>query len=226
MAGKTGCFEITPDHVRWAKNHTSYCPENYIGKNKYQFFLDLIEDQKGLCKFSEARLLFRGIHGRPIRKLFGSHPLYASVDHLSPRDDSKGLCIVCYALNDMKGHLPYDCFRALQNTPAWQDLMEAWRKLAESNAKPDAFKSLIEMWPKGRPASPSRKFVQILVPETMTHVGGSSLESRTRTVKVDERSMVKALTTNDYHDNWYFPDPDSVKVLSVEDCLEDSPNTT
>lgn len=202
-------FTITSDHDRWVKN----AAKKYKGgQRKYR---DLVEEQKGRCAFSDVPLLFDAVSCNP-NQPGGCHPLSASVDHLDPKKPEK-LCIVCQALNDIKGQLPYDCFKALQGTPAWQDLMAAWREIAESNAKPEMFKTLIEKWPKGLPAMPARKLVQILVPETMTHVGGSSLESRARTEKVDERSIVKALTTNDYHENWYFEKPEDIEVRSIED---------
>jgi len=64
------------------------------------------------------------------------------------------------------------------------------------------------------------KIVRLMVPDSITRVSGGSNYTRSRQVEVDSESILKALTTNDYHDNWYFPDPESVKVLSVEDSPE------
>ncbi len=69
------------------------------------------------------------------------------------------------------------------------------------------------------------KIVRLLVPDSITRVSGSSTFTRSRRVRVDAESILKALTTNDYHENWYFPDPGSVKVLSVEDSPEGAPGS-
>jgi hypothetical protein len=63
----------------------------------------------------------------------GCHPLYAALDHCAPGSDHEGHQIVSYALNDLKGHLPLDCFLALARTAAWQRLMGAWRQQAEDD---------------------------------------------------------------------------------------------
>ena len=61
------------------------------------------------------------------------------------------------------------------------------------------------------------KRVVIEVPDAMTHTWGSSRKSTSEKVEVDERTIVLALHTNDYHTNWYFADPKSIKVVSLED---------
>ncbi len=70
------------------------------------------------------------------------------------------------------------------------------------------------------------KIIRLQVPDSITRASGGGSFTRSREIEVDAETIIKALTTNDYHDSWYFPDPDSVKVLSVEDSPEGSPGTT
>jgi hypothetical protein len=76
-------------------------------------------------------MLFEKEYGNPNINTNGCHPLYAAIDHISPNNDIYGLQIVCYDLNDLKGHLPYKIFKELELTKAWQQLMKEWRLLAE-----------------------------------------------------------------------------------------------
>jgi hypothetical protein len=53
-------------------------------------------------------------------------------------------------LNDLKGHLPPDCFQALSETSAWKSLMERWRVQAlKDNFDREAFKRLLR--PNAKP---------------------------------------------------------------------------
>ena len=53
--------------------------------------------------------------------------------------------IVCYDLNDLKGHLPNKVFMELQNTSAWKHQMQQWKSQAENNPMDiDAFKELLK----------------------------------------------------------------------------------
>jgi hypothetical protein len=61
------------------------------------------------------------------------HPLYPAVDHLECGNAERGCQIVSYALNDVKGHLPFECFEDLKTTKSWITLMDRWRKQAEGN---------------------------------------------------------------------------------------------
>jgi hypothetical protein len=73
----------------------------------------------------------------------GCHALYASVEHTKAGCDDEGHAVVCYALNDIKGHLPFDCFVALRDTAAWERFMKRWRDQAEVDANDsDAFRQL------------------------------------------------------------------------------------
>lgn len=221
-------FRIDETHEEWAARAS----KRYGGgKKKY---LDFIVRQEGLCDFSGAKLIFDKRYCQLGKKEKGCHPLYAAIDHSAPGTTDQGFSVVCYALNDIKGHLPYDCFRALEGTRAWQEFMKAWKVEADNclrdlnafEAEVDTFKELRKRRLSGVTGEHMRKHVLILVPKTMTRVSGSSSSTRAREVGVDSVSILKALTTNDYHDNWYFPDPESVKVLSVEDSPEDAAGTT
>ncbi len=44
----------------------------------------------------------------------------------------KSRFVICVD-NDLKGHLPPDCFNALSGTSAWQSLMDKWRRQATDN---------------------------------------------------------------------------------------------
>lgn len=128
-------FETNEHHKRWANN-----ARRRYGQTQ-QYYLDLIRTQKGLCAFSGAPLLFDSPHGTPVANGRGCHPLYAALDHRAPGTDAQGHCIVSYALNDVKGHLPHACFVALAKTKAWRRLMDEWHRLAgiEQNTREDFY---------------------------------------------------------------------------------------
>lgn len=64
------------------------------------------------------------------------------------------------------------------------------------------------------------KKVTLLIPDNVICTGGTSHYSETKLLEVTSDAFVKALTTNDYHINYYFP-PNSVQVLSIEN-VEDA----
>src|SRR5260370_9795460 len=73
-----------------------------------------------------------------------SAPLYPAVDHIQCGTKERGHQIVCYALNDVKGHVPFDCFEALKRTEPWKELMRQWSSLAENDPHHrEGFKRLI-----------------------------------------------------------------------------------
>jgi hypothetical protein len=121
--------------LSWASDKRQGC-----SKTKLREMLDA---QKGRCAFSEAQLLFD-----PTLRLAkaggeGCHPLSPAVDHVVPGSKLGGYQLVSYDLNDLKGHLPDDCFRALVETNAWKKLMVAWK--AQSELDPydrEAFRKL------------------------------------------------------------------------------------
>jgi hypothetical protein len=120
-------FTITSDHQRWAKSAA-----RKYGHTK-AYWLELIAKQRGLCGFSDTVLLFDAESGTPKKGGEASHPIYAVIDHCAPGCDDRGHEIVCYDLNDLKGNLPFDCFKALRATPAGLELMSRWRAQAEKN---------------------------------------------------------------------------------------------
>lgn len=105
---------------------------------------ELLISQKGRCSLSHVEMIFDKYEGTPVSGGKGCHPLYAAVDHKDPGNPKGGYQIVCYALNDLKGHLPNDCFQALSVTDAWNKLMDSWRNQAKKDAKDrEAFKRLL-----------------------------------------------------------------------------------
>ncbi len=130
-------FDLRGDHRRWAKS----------ARRKYRrslrYWLDLIAKQRGLCAFSGVPLRFDSQSGTPKKGGPGVHPIYAAVDHCSPGCDDGGHEIVSYDLNDLKGHLPLDCFLELKAAGAWQHLMDKWREQARLNPDDrDAFRRI------------------------------------------------------------------------------------
>ncbi|APH11925.1 hypothetical protein ASJ33_01530 [Dehalococcoides mccartyi] len=105
----------------------------------------LIIKQEGRCALSGALMIFDKTWGTPKINGQGCHPLYAAVDHISPGNREHGHQLVCYDLNDLKGHLPKKVFTELQNTSAWKDLMQQWRSQSENDpTNIAAFKALLK----------------------------------------------------------------------------------
>ena len=53
--------------------------------------------------------------------------------------------LVCYDLNDLKGHLPCKVFIELQKTTTWKKLMQQWRSQSEEDPMDiSAFKALLK----------------------------------------------------------------------------------
>jgi hypothetical protein len=100
--------------------------------------------QKGKCALSRASLLFDKSQGTPQKGGDGVHPLYPAVDHKECGNVERGHQIVCYALNDVKGHVPFEYFESLKRTKAWRRLMKQWRSLADEGSRDrKAFRRLI-----------------------------------------------------------------------------------
>lgn len=116
------CFQISAEHRRWAaarKRTHGGSTADYVA---------LIAAQNGKCAFSDVPLIFDRAHGGGYTPgCTGAHPIYAALDHCAPGSRCHGFQVVSYALNDLKGHLPLDCFRELTQTSSWQRLMTAWR---------------------------------------------------------------------------------------------------
>jgi len=93
----------------------------------------LLVAQMGRCALSGVELLFDVEERKAKKKGPGCHPLSPAVDHKDPGNPKGGYQIICYALNDLKGHLPTECFEALCCTDAWKKLMQNWRGQASKN---------------------------------------------------------------------------------------------
>lgn len=106
--------------------------------------------QQGRCALSGVEMIFDSTEGTPVAGGRGCHPLYPAVDHIDPGNPGGGHQIVCYALNDLKGHLPTECFDALKAANAWHSLMDSWRMQASTNQHDrDAFMRLLR--PNAKP---------------------------------------------------------------------------
>ncbi len=104
----------------------------------------LLIKQECKCALSGVEMIFDISEGTPVTGGKGCHPLYPAVDHIDPGNPNGGHQIVCYALNDLKGHLPFDCFYALTQTNEWRSLMDRWRKQAAIDREDRvAFKRLL-----------------------------------------------------------------------------------
>lgn len=105
-----------------------------------QIIQELISDQEGKCALTKVELIFDVLEGTPTKNK-GCHALYATVDHKSPskkndknvsKDDVQ---IICYAINDMKGHLPKRLFESILKTEAWQIFIAGWKSINTMTAK-------------------------------------------------------------------------------------------
>lgn len=135
LSSGSDMYKLTKEQNIWAKRRKQEQAPEALRR--------LIIRQKGRCALSEVKMIFDKKKGTPEKGGKGCHPLYAAVDHVSPGDSNK-FQLVCYALNDLKGHLPEDCFMALAKTEPWLRLMRKWgsqAKKAPNNRA--AFKNLL-----------------------------------------------------------------------------------
>ena len=132
-------FKLSSEHKNWIKNRVqSEFRRNIDNPVKSRIDLrklleELLIAQSGKCAWSGAKMSFDACHsGSNQKNNPGTHPLYASLEHKIPRNaqDGNGYEIVCAKLNDLKGMMPYRCFKALQKTKSWQELMEKWKILS------------------------------------------------------------------------------------------------
>ena len=133
---KTITKNLTPDQILWCrKSRWELSPPE---------LREMVRDSGGTCKLSGVKMIFDAESGNPQRGGPGVHPLYASIDHIAPGNPAHGYQIVCYALNDLKGHLPYNCFKALMETSEWKSLMGKWKAQAKKNPDDrEAFKHIV-----------------------------------------------------------------------------------
>jgi len=133
---KSPMFELSTAAKAWASKRRQ-------GRSRREL-TELLCKQEERCALSGACLLFDRQLGTPQKGGLGVHPLYPAVDHVECRTGEHGYQIICYALNDVKGHIPFDCFEALKRTEPWQALMSRWKSLAEIDpANREAFRMLI-----------------------------------------------------------------------------------
>jgi len=129
-------MDLTPEQQHWAKRRKQGVPPLELRR--------MLIEQGGKCAISGVTLLFDREERTPVRGGRGCHPLSPAIDHIDPGNSDGGFQIVCYALNDLKGHLPIECFRALKRTNSWRELMRAWRAQAEMDpGDRDAFRRLL-----------------------------------------------------------------------------------
>jgi len=144
-------MELTDQQRKWASKRRQGLSPGTLR--------ELLIRQQGRCALSQAEMIFERNEGTPVKGGRGCHPLYPAVDHIDPGNPNGGHQIVCYALNDLKGHLPPDCFIALTKTQAWRALMDKWRKQANTNKDDrEAFMRLLRpnALKKGKRAEQSR----------------------------------------------------------------------
>lgn len=116
-------FILNPLQERWASKRRQGVSASVVKR--------ILVEQKGLCALSNAPMVFDVGECTPHKGGRGCHPLCPAVDHIDPGNRSGGIQIVCYALNDLKGHLPVDCFDALRRSKPWKLLMLRWKQQAE-----------------------------------------------------------------------------------------------
>ena len=130
-------MELTDEQKKWASKKKQGASAKTLR--------ELIISKKCLCSLSGVKMIFNKNEGTPVSGGRGCHALYAAVDHKDPGNPVGGYQIVCYALNDLKGHLPPDCFKALTKTNAWKKLMQMWVKQARGIGRnnEEAFRKLL-----------------------------------------------------------------------------------
>lgn len=135
-------FILNDDQKRWARARTRN--RKKYGKKSVSYWFDLIAKQRGLCALTGICLFFDARSGMSQKGGPGCHPLYAAADHIEPGNNSK-FQIICYDLNDMKGHMPKPLFDALTKTKEWRLFIKKWKLVADKNSDREIFKELIRL---------------------------------------------------------------------------------
>ena len=137
-------MELNQQHEKWASKRHQGVPRKKLR--------ELLIQQEGKCNLSGVEMIFDTGEGTPVAGGKGCHSLYPAVDHIDPGNPDGGHQIVCYALNDLKGHLPPACFDALRKIDAWQSLMNKWREQAvKDRTNREAFRLLLRPHAKPKP---------------------------------------------------------------------------
>ncbi|MEI6125140.1 MAG: hypothetical protein WCQ99_01170 [Pseudomonadota bacterium] len=58
------------------------------------------------------------------------------------------------------------------------------------------------------------KQIMMLVPDTITRVFSSTASSGAKEIEVTPEVIIQALTCNDYHESYFFPE-NSIQILSI-----------
>lgn len=135
-------FTLTDEHRAWV---TRADKKYHIGKIRLE---SLIREQNGLCNLTKAPLRFDIESGTPIKGGKGCHPLYAALDHINPSQSDLGYQILCYDINDLKGHIPPFLFDSLKATNNWGVFKNSWKSAAESD--PNNIEQLKQIIKNGR----------------------------------------------------------------------------
>lgn len=115
-------YQLSKNQEEWLKN-----------KPNRNILEEFIKTKKGKCALTDVELVFDKQEGTP-KKGKGCHALYASVDHIIPNGDNslENLQLVCYAINDLKGHMPNKLFSVIKNSDEWKEFKDGWQELAKS----------------------------------------------------------------------------------------------
>jgi hypothetical protein len=125
MAIQSPRYELSELEKEWAsKGRQGLSPMELRG---------LLIKQRGRCALSHVPLDFDKKLRTPQAGGLGCHPLSPAVDHIQCGTPKGERQIVCYALNDVKGHLPLACFKALKRTKAWKQFMGEWKLQAKKD---------------------------------------------------------------------------------------------
>lgn len=130
-------YEISAEQILWAKKTKQGCRSVLLRQ--------IVLQQRGLCAFSGVEMLFdKSLRTPGVGRGKGCHPLTPALDHIDPSNPDGGFQIVCYALNDLKGHLRTELFNVLLVSDSWAKMMQEWRSQAEKDKHDiDAFRRIL-----------------------------------------------------------------------------------
>lgn len=120
-------YKLSKEQEDWASKSKQYIRPKDLRT--------LIVNQKGRCNLTNVKMLFnKATYGTPGGGK-GVHPLYASVDHINPKSKGKrspnigDVQLLCYAINDMKGHMPFLLFNViLDEEKEWNKFKTKWQR--------------------------------------------------------------------------------------------------
>jgi 5-methylcytosine-specific restriction endonuclease McrA len=127
-------YKLDKEQTKWA----SRCKQGISP----QMLRTLIVNQKGKCKLTNTKMLFNKTKHGTAEPGKGVHPLYAAIDHIHPKDkgkrkpEMKDIQLLCYAINDMKGHIPPRLFDLITgDNTEWKQFKRKWNRIRPRNAK-------------------------------------------------------------------------------------------